>query len=57
MEDRLDQVDLWACVLGIVLITLIDVGRPSPLWKQRVLNCVRIEKLLGMVVHTFNPGT
>lgn len=39
------------------LIKLIDVGRPSPLWKQGVLNCVRIEKLLVMVMHTFNPGT
>lgn len=32
MKDCLDQVDLWACLLSTVLITLNDVGRPSLLW-------------------------
>lgn len=29
MEGGLDQVGPWACLWGVILVTLIDVGRPS----------------------------
>jgi hypothetical protein len=32
MRDYVDLIGLWACLWGIVLIVLIDYGRPSPLW-------------------------
>lgn len=31
--------------------------RPSPLWKQEAQNSVKVEKLLGVVVLTFNADT
>lgn len=47
VRDGLDQVILWACVLGIVFIALTEAGRPRPkagcdwVW---VLDCVEGNK-------------
>lgn len=45
----LHWVDLWSRLWGLVLMKLIKVGIPSPLWsapypRQQILNCVRVEK-------------
>lgn len=47
MNDELDQVGLWVCLWGTVLIMLTNGGRPSPLWaspfpRQGALNCTRV---------------
>lgn len=47
MRDCLDQVGLGTCLCGIVFITSVDLGRPSPLRAApspgpRVPNCVRV---------------
>jgi hypothetical protein len=56
MRDNLHWFALWPCHEGTILIKLVDVGTPSPLWatpfpRQRVLNYMRVEKL-GLVQAT-----
>lgn len=46
VRNCLQWVDLWACLLGVALIKLIDVGRLIPLWaapfhRQGLLYCVK----------------
>lgn len=49
LSERLFWTGLWACLLGIVLIKLIDLGGPSPLWAEHSTagGCELYEKRTG----------
>lgn len=58
MRDCLDQDGPWACLWGIVLIVLIDVGRLSLKVGGTIpwfgaLDCISVEKARGVYIHFF----